>query len=1296
MLQRILRSVTPTGIVGCAALLAMCASLAWGQAGSTGTVTVTVLDMSGGVVSRAHVELQDLATNDLRRGETQDSGTYSFVNVSLGTYRLTISRPGFQSAVYDTVNVHAGQVTDISASLKVGATTQTVEVVESATPLVETTTNAIGTTVNMKQLEDLPLQGRNVSQLSSLVPGYNGTWNGLPSPAQGNNIDGVLASESRRKFLGNSQPLLQARVEDIAEMTVDTDQLDLAEGYGQSDMQVNFITRRGTNSFHGRLYEDFQNSALNANSWYNDAAGLPKNHLILNDFGGSFGGPIRRNKLFFFGGFAVSKQPGSVNNSNDFLTPAAQGGVFTFTGTDGQVHMVNLLTQIAQPNGLPSSVNAVIASELGAINKSLQYGQVATAPDPNLNSISFLARDPITTYFPTIRLDYNISQNFRLNFAWNQTKDNQPSAGLPDFPGPGFAQQVAATKDIFYTSSLGLDWTIRPTLVNQFRGGFFYYFQDITYNAKPVWETEPAVNWGIVVSGQDFPNTPTGKYFPLFTGSDTLTWQHGAHTASFGFTLYREQDHYWNPPSGWQNFSLGLVNGDPALSAFAGSPLLSAANAVQKTEAEQVYAILVGRVSKLAGQYPYDPKTGQYLQGVGAYNLDELSKAWGLFGGDSFHLRPNLTLNYGLRWDFIGDNHDLTKAYHSLTTSGIFGPSGVGNEFNPGVLLGDPNPDYLGRSHQYAPWNKSPQPAVGIAWSPQATQGFLGRVAGPGKTVVRAGFSLRDYTEPYQYFWDAGSDYGAYFYQSFYLNANNTGTVGTFSPGTLALGNSLPGFGLSPQSYVNTDPEAHLTFLYPFEQNPPIAATGIDEHIKQPYVQSWNLGIQRTIGEHNAIEIRYVGSRTVHQWLSLYTNETNIFENGFVKQFRNAQANLAINQANGITSFADNGFTGQQPLPIFNAAFAGETSGGSGVPLQDYANGQFIQWLQQGQAGAFATALTGITGTVPYFCNLVGASFSPCLNNAGYTGAGAGYPINFFQANPYVSGQDTGYMVAGGYSTYNGLQVDFRQKQWHGMQFDVNYTWSHTLGISSPASQWTGQFDQFTLRNLRLSYTPVGYDIHHVVHANGTYDLPFGAGKRFLNQGGLTDKVVGGWTLGTILTWETGAPYQVQGGYLTVNDYGDGGITFNGISASQFQSSTGVYRVSAAQNGGTPSTFVDIINPKYLVGPNGGGANPNYITPNITPGTFGAIPFLWGPHFFNDDLAVSKSIPIRENIRFTFQGEFLNILNHPNFGNAPVNPANNVTAFNLNTTTVQSPGFGIVSGPTIGARVIELRANLEF
>src|SRR5690348_1018490 len=232
------------------------------QQSTTGTVTVTVTDQTGAVVSGAALELQDLATSRVRKGESSSAGTFTFQGLSIGTYKLSVSKAGFSQQIMDSVIVHAAQVTDVPVSLKVGVATEVVEVHESATPLLDTTSNSISTTIDMKQIEDLPLVGRDVSQLSRLVPGYTAstsnagsTWNGLPAIAQGNSVDGIISSTSRMKFSGDSAPQVSVRLENIQEMVVQTGDMNLSSGYGQADMNASFITRSGTNSLHGRAYE---------------------------------------------------------------------------------------------------------------------------------------------------------------------------------------------------------------------------------------------------------------------------------------------------------------------------------------------------------------------------------------------------------------------------------------------------------------------------------------------------------------------------------------------------------------------------------------------------------------------------------------------------------------------------------------------------------------------------------------------------------------------------------------------------------------------------------------------------------------------------------------------------------------------------------------------------------------------------------------------------------------------------------------------------------------------------------
>lgn len=1268
----------------CWAFIAMSALSGWGQAGAAGKVTVTVFDPSKAVLSGAALELQDLATNDKRAGVTQDSGVYTFVNLSNGTYKLTISKTGFETRVYGSVVVHAGLVTDINASLAVGAVEQSIEVSGSSIPLVETSASNLGATIDTTTIDKLPISGRDLTQLASYVPGAvkygdgsGGTWNGLPQIAVVQTIDGIQSNFSRQKFLNDtSQNLVQPRVENIAEMAVQTGQLDVDQGFGQAAMSVNYATKRGTNQYHGRVFEDFQNSWLNANSWTNKATGVERGHFILNDFGASIGGPIIKDKLFFFGTWAQNIQPNPWPMSADVLTPAAQAGNFTYVDANQVQRTVNVY-QIAQTYNpaLPSSINPVIQKQLGLINGSTKLGSLTpNGGDPNLQTLAWNVANPLKQYFPVARLDYNASQNFRINLNFNASKSYAPynGGGPSPFPGSDFSGIGTGENLLNYTTSLGIEWTVRPTLINQFRFGFLYNKLVDGDSATSLWQNSAgSVSWPIGTSPQQF-QFGAHRYYPVFNMSDTATWQHGAHQWSFGFSAYRENDRYWDGLSGVPNVSLGLVSADPAFGAFtnensSSNPTLPGASDDQKAEAMNLYALLVGRVTGASTRFPLNAQNQKYE--LGRAKPYDMSWGWGLFLADSWRYKTNLTLNYGLRWDFMAPTTDVTGLYHNLDSSSMFGPSGINNLFNPGALRGDlTGGAYVARPRPYGGTYKTPQPQIGFAWSPQIKDGLLGKLT--NGMVVRGGYQLRYVTEPAQYFWDFASDNAAFYYQNNNLQASTITGQGFFAPGSMTLTDQRVQDSLylnSPSAYQKVIPISSQTYL-------PGAANfwGMDSNLKMPYTQSWNLGIQRSLGANSALEIRYVGNRTIHQWWAGNTNEINVFENGFLDQFKIAERNMAINAANGVAnSFANMGFAGQQPTPIFDAAF------GSGDPDNNYAFPNFLSWLRTGQVGNMAAALSTVGGArggsgTPYFCNMVGQSFAPCGVNIGYTGNGAGYPINFFQANPYMPG-GTLYLQSAGYSNYNGLQVEFRQKNWHGMQVDANYTWSHTLGIIQQ-NQWLGTSTTYTLRDLHKNYGPTNFDLRHVVHVSGTYDLPVGKGKTFSVNNNVVDHIVSGWTVGTVLTMQSGAPFWLTGNYMTYNDYGAGGIILNGITQSQMQDAVGVYKIP-----GKP--YVLDFNPSILASPTG-GAVASKMFPNTTPGTITPRIFLYGPRYWNDDIGITKRVQIREGLKFNLMAEFLNAFNHTNFG-TPNSNVRDKSAFGH---------AGAIGSP----RHIELRATFEF
>jgi hypothetical protein len=1251
-------------------------SAAWSQTTTTGTLTVTVADSSGGVVPDAQLEVRDLATNIAQKAATGATGAYTFPNLPFGEYRLSITARGFQNQVFESVQVQTARDTGVHAVLKVGSTSETVTVSAAETPLVEPSVSTIADTIDTKQVVSLPLQGRGMYALAFLTPGWastspgssGGTWNNMPGGAiVSADFDGTQAISNRFRSGGYTYgtSVVQPRIENVAEMTIQTAQLDLS-GNGTSAMKIAMVTRRGSNAFHGRVFEDFQNTALNANSWSNNARRLPRNIVKLNDFGFSAGGPILKNKLFFFGTFAESIQPQSITASASVLSSSAQQGNFQYRASNGSLQSVNVL-QMGGGAGGPAAINGNIASQLSAINGVLSGGVLSPTSDPNISTLSWQYAAHRTIYYPAMRFDYNLTDAIRLSLSYSQQKTVYPGANAATFPGGIDTVDLTSSNSNNKIAGFGVDYTVRPTLINQFHAGYMYQYsifdpENLGLDLAKVFPQAWAYGTS-VYNSSIYPRQAISSYYPMLSWTDTLTWQRGNHGFVFGGGWFHEQDHYWNGPGGYPISTLGLASNDPLLSTFSSALSAAGLNTSQQTSAEGLYATLVGRLRSVSiggGGRPLDPSSGQY-KAFGAFNLDEVQQAGNIFAQDRWRLTPNLTLNYGLRWDIIGDDHDVNGAYSSpASVADFWGPTNVGAIFQPGALGGVQNPSFTAKVHSYHTTWKNFSPAIALAWAPE-TGGVLGRIFPSGKTVIRTGWSMRTYQEGAQNFWAFASNSGSFFFQQGSLSPDTTGAVGTFQPGSLYLGQPLPPYALFPTTWASTLPASTLTFSNSF--------FAMNPNIRQPYVEQWNLGIQRELGAGGALEVRYVGNMALHTWFSVNLNEPNIFENGFLQEFVNAQNNLAINQANGKgSSFANNGLAGQAPLPIFAAAF-GTTSGS--------LYNQFLTQLQTGAAGSVANSLAN---TQSYICNMYGAKFSPC-GALKLGGAGTQYPINFFEVNPFTAGRSLNYLDAIGHSNYHSLQAEFRQRLTHGMQFNLNYTLSKAL-VLGPVNGYQanagGSFS--TLRNYQLSYRPSTYDTRHIFHASGTYDLPFGKGQKFLNSSKLADEVLGHWTLGTIIIMQSGPPIQLTGGYFTANNSDSGVLLGNGVTASTLQSAVGVYR--------TGNPWVLTMNPA-IIGANA-GVNPTIMSPNIFPGIWGANPYLYGPHWFNADLSVNKSIPIRESVRMTLQGQFLNVFNHPAFGMASGALGAQSLSF------AQSSATSTTNGMITTARRIEIRANIEF
>jgi hypothetical protein len=1302
--------------------------LAQGQARIEGQLSGTVVDPSGAVVPGATLTLNQPSTGFTRTVPSNDTGAFVFPDLLPGTYKLTATLKGFSEAVVNDVVISTAHVTDIKVHMKVGASNETVEV-SAASEVLETSSNTLATTVSGDSIQDLPLNGRDALPFAQLMPGAQvggdqrfTTYDAMPNGAINISIDGTNDNFSRFRtsttgfFTGAG-----LRIGAVDEMTVSTDQLG-ADAAAEGAVTINVTTKHGNNTFHGNAFWEAYNSAFDANSFQNDAyldAGLTslgrKQPFHVNDFGGSVGGPILKNKLFFFVNYEREHVPQTSLAQTEILNQAAQTGTFSYTDASGNPETVNLLA-IAAANGLPSTVNTNIQSLFGTVNGYASKGTlVPNGTDSQLtsliNNLSFPYNNSYTQVWPTVRVDYLVKPNITWHTSYNMYW--RTYAGTPIYPGDSVLE--SAFQSTYSTFSTGLDWTIKPTLVNQINfgvlneqeefqhGNSFNAFQGITYLPVPSGLGGPGGSLFTPPIPDSGSILPEPRNSPVRNVTDNLTWTRGSHTITFGgeFRYASAFDTGTYPPIA-QN--LGITSIDPAAAMFNTSAvsgctsacfpggLGTANNAEALTDAESLYSLLTGRVSSISGNVQLNTLKSPYTYTTSAQGgqtkLEEEFKEGGFYVQDAWKVTPHLSLNYGLRFQFTGPLTNTNNYFTGPTFANLLGPSSA--LFQPGVLNGVANPQITLRPQPYNGDYKQPAPRFGFAWNPDFENGFLSKLAGGSKTVIRGGYAINRYDEgtiP----WENVATGGLSSESFFCYQGAQCGNGGVFTPGSISFDPANPAI-----ANINSFPSTGGQFVTPLPESD-FTFTGlgsfstVDPKIRPPYIQNWSFGIQRELPGAWVVEVNYVGNHAVHMWDSYDLNEVNIFQNAngfdsFLQDFKNAQLNYT---ASGGTTFS-----GPNPTPILTQAFGGSGSAGG------FTNPSNLFLVQTGQAGALAGS---ITQNPAYFCNLVGNTFQPCVTQGYNSNAPTplAYPINFFQVNPYGGGNGLELLSDPGSENYNGLQVVVKHPVGHGLNFMANYAYSHAFTnryLGDYFSADSALADFYTDRDPGLNRVPSPYDLRHTFNALFTYDLPFGPGKAFSTGNSLVNKVIGGWTVGSIFTWQIGRNFKLAGGQDTYNwfdtynvnngfgyppDPNDSGVVLNGITLSQLQSQVGVHP--------GPSPFDPVLMfPSSDFGPGGP------VQPESTPGVIAPPMFLHGPMFVNTNLSLTKRLSIWERLGMEIHAEFINVFNHPNFNytDGYSYSTNNPAQYLFVNSAPYSP-LSVSSGQG-GNRVIQFRLQLAF
>lgn len=1275
--------------------IAMAGSLAYAQgAGDSAALSGTVLDTSGAHVPGANVVVKNQATGSTYQSVTNAQGTFTIPALQPGLYSVTVSLTGFKQVVIKDNKLLAATPLSVKATLAPGGIEETITVEGGGTPLVQTQSASVAHTIEVNMINNLPVQSRNALDFLTYAtgvstPGGNrdSTIIGLDQGAINITVDGLSVQDNFNKTNDGYFARLSPRLDAVEEVTLTTAAAG-ADTSGQGGAQIRFITRQGTNQYHGSVYEYLRREKLNANSWFNNrdlppdpvTGKAPRAQLKFDNYGFRLGGPIRipglfngENRAFFFVNYEELRQPSSITRSNRFiLSPLAEQGIFPYTA-GGAVRQVNLL-QLAAANGQTSTMDPTVAKLLADIRNSTSKGGLAALTDPLVQRLTFQHPTSNVTKYPTVRLDFQLSQKHRFTVTgqFNDLLSNPDTTNNREPPFPGFPHTGSQDSQRWAFGG-SLRSTLNQNLVNDLRlfgatGGRTLFSNE--FNPE-MWKGTIAntlgyqfnLNGACCGTGQALTNAAStvntsSREASTRIANDTLTWIRGAHNFSFGVEFVQQRVWLKNQQQVPQ-INFGLATGDPALSMFNTTNFPGASTA-QLNNARALYAILTGRINSITGEARLDEATNKYVF-LGESMQRASQNTIDLFFHDTWRAKPNLTLNYGLRYNLALPWTPLNDSLTTPTIEDMWGVSGVGNYFKAGTLTGN-TPAFhqlkKGTKAYNTDWNNF-APSLGAAWRPTFDSGVLRAVFG-GEPVFRTGFSMAysrngsvDFTGVY------GNNPGIF------IPVNRDQTTGTLGAVPLLI-RDQGRLGAAPFNETPT---------YPL----PASLTGsirmFDPDIKIPYSASWQAGIQRQLGKTFAIEARYVGSRGLQLWtgtldsglnLSYNLNEPNIVQSGFLNEFRLAQQNLQANiRAGRGSSFAYFGpGTGTSPLPIYLGFFNGVPRSASGDPSRytggNWSNSNFTDPLAifnpQPYTPAGTSATTGLQGDPTRRANAIAA----------------GLPVNFFRANPDVT---TALLRGnGGGTRYHGFDLELRKRYSHGLQFTSSYSFGKTY-------EWDRYgFDSGWQK--RLNGGAVG-GITHAFKLYGIWELPVGKGKRFAgNAGGLLDRIIGGWSVA--------GDTRIQSGRQL--DWGN--VRVVGMSQKEFQHA---YKLRFDDAGrkiyNLPQDIIDNTVKAFSVSatsPTGYGAqgppSGRYLAPANGPdcielfdvaqvtaainanqgsGMCGTGTLVTqGPMFWTSDLSLVKKIKLKGQVTFDFRAELLNAFNHANF--TPVaTPSNNVTSYEI-------------------------------
>jgi len=1310
-------------------------SIICAQTGNT-SVHGTITDPKGSTVPGAKVTLSNSALGINLETTTNKNGEYQFVEIRPGTYELSVTASGFSTMHQTGMQLLVATPTTSDIQLQISSGTTTVEVVGTS-QMVNTQDATIGTAFGQTQLSALPFEGRDPAGILSLQPGVvtvsdrgkvdtngdsrGGAVNGARSDQSNITLDGIGDNDEVK---GTAfQGALRATLDSIEEFRVVTTNSDADQGRS-SGAQVQLVTKSGSNQFHGTGYEYNRPTNMVANDYFNKHAELQNGEpnipprLLRNTFGGSFGGPIKKDKLFIFMAYEGQRTKESFQVTRTVPTDTLREGIIQYACAGGTAACPGGAMQVTgiDPTALPAltpktytvnvqpGYNALGAPQIASMDPNCSgLGTCPWGPgvDPNVlqtlnkypaansgqsgdgfnyGGYTFSGATPskLDTYIT--RIDYNLTKNQTLFVRGGLQNDHGvptstsgvatvTNTGAPQFPGqPASTVATNNTKGIV----AGYQWTISPTKENSLHYG--YIRQGLGVNGS-------AFDAFVRLRGLDTTtsqNRSTNTIVPVHNITDDFSWTKGNHTFQFGGN-YRLITN--NNSTNSISFSDGITNTGylvPTGISNVGGTLDPGCTTVQNPECtwnfpavdpgfqnsfDYPMMALAGIITEV-DTVSIQNKSGQFQPAGSFVNRSFRDNEVEFYFKDSWRIKNNLTINAGLRYSLLqppyernGNQVCPSFSLHDFYQTRMTDMA-QGISYSP-----DFNMDLCGPANGkpgFWSWDyKNIEPRLSMAYSPGFKDGLLGSLfGGPGKSSIR---------------WGAGMYYD-HFGQGVVTTYDQQGSFGfisnvSYPPGTYTL-DSAPRY--------TGEHNLPASALYPpptpgFPVTPPDAFNiywGLDDKLKTPYSYAFDLSFTRELRNGFTLEVAYVGrlGRRLLQEKDL-AQPANLFDPASGLSYFQAVTALGkiYRQGTTVQQFAAAPGVSPQVTQYWADIMQPLLAGGAySVSAGPCTNASSPTSTTSPLVAAYALFCGGrLNETTPLStfdtvgiadCNLAGVNYFP--KNG---------PYSFFQA------QDASLYAwtSGGRSNYNAMQVMIHHRATHGLTMDFNYSFSKSIDLTSDAERvslfqgsffGTGELYGF---NPGLFRAVSDYDMTHQFNMNWVYELPFGKNHAIgANWNRPVNAVLGGWSWSGLGRWTSGLPFSVQNGFQFPTNW-----ELNGVA--------------------------NLVGPKPQTGAFTDAQGDMNEFKNVTaalssfdypfPGQVGNRNVLRGPGYFGFDMALRKEWSFTERQKLAFSWEVFNVTNSVRFD-----------VFSALPSIDNSGSFGKYSQTLTGPRVMEFMLRYSF